>query len=214
MAFRFPDPVYPIIDPGDRPGRSHVDLAEAILAAGARFVQLRIKSGSTRTFVEVARAVKALTDRYAAALIVNDRADIAQLIGAAGLHLGQQDLSPTDARSWLGPNMLIGVSTHNLPQAEEAIRTNTADYLAFGPIFATSSKRHPDPIQGLAGLRQVRMHCRLPLVAIGGITRETLGEVLRTGADAVAVIGAIAHQSNPCAAARDLFERARAAKPR
>jgi thiamine-phosphate pyrophosphorylase len=150
-----------------------------------------------------------LADRYAATLIVNDRADVARLVGAAGVHLGQGDLSATDARSWLGHDVIIGVSTHNLRQALEAIESGAADYLGFGPIFATSSKSNPDPTQGLDGLREVRKHCRLPLVAIGGITKDTLGEVLRAGADAVALIGAIAQQIDPNAAARDLLERAR-----
>jgi thiamine-phosphate pyrophosphorylase len=214
MAFRFPDPIYPIIDPGNRPDRTHVSLAEAILAGGARFVQLRIKSGSTSRFVEIARAVRRLADRYAAALIVNDRVDIAQLVGAAGVHLGQEDLCATDARKWLGSGKIIGVSTHNLPQAQAAIDSGAADYLGFGPIFPTTNKSNPDPIQGIEGLRQVRRHCRLPLVAIGGITRETLADVLDAGADTVAAIGAIAQQSDPCDATRELLERARSAKAR
>jgi thiamine-phosphate pyrophosphorylase len=207
-GFRFPCPVYPIIDPGNRPDRSHVELAEATLTGGARFVQLRIKSGTTRDFVDIARTVKRLTDRFAAALIINDRADIAQLVEAAGVHLGQDDLSATDARKYLGAGKIIGVSTHNLAQAREVIEGGDADYLAFGPIFPTASKNNPDPVQGLAELRRVREHCRLPLVAIGGITRETLPEVLRAGADAIAVIGAIAQQNDPCDATRDLLDRA------
>jgi thiamine-phosphate pyrophosphorylase len=211
MAFRFPDPIYPIIDPGNRPERSHIDLAEAILTGGARLVQLRIKGQTTRRFVEIARAVKSLTDRYAAVLIVNDRVDIAQLVGAAGVHLGQEDLSAKDARHWLGSDKVIGVSTHNLPQAREAIESGAADYLGFGPIFPTTNKSDPDPVQGLEGLRQARERCPLPLVAIGGITRDTLNEVLDAGADAVAVIGAIAQQTNPRDATRELLERARSA---
>lgn len=208
VPFRFPDPIYPIVDPGNRPRRSHVELAAAILAAGARFVQLRVKSESTRNFVEIARAVKTLTDRYSASLLVNDRVDIAQLVGAAGVHLGQEDLSAIDARRWLGSGKLIGVSTHNLPQARAAIESGVVDYLGFGPIFPTSNKSNPDPTQGLDGLRRVREHCPLPLVAIGGISSDTLGEVLNAGADAIAVIGAIAQQSDPCEATRNLLEQA------
>jgi thiamine-phosphate pyrophosphorylase len=147
-------------------------------------------------------------------LIVNDRVDIARLVGASGVHLGQEDLSAKDARSWLGSDKVIGVSTHNLPQAQEAVKSGAADYLGFGPIFTTTNKSNPDPIQGIEGLRQVRKHCRLPLVAIGGITRETLGQVLGAGADAVAVIGAIAQQADPRDATRDLLERARSVVPR
>jgi len=212
MAFRFPDPIYPIIDPGNRPDRSHVELAEEILAGGARLVQLRVKSGTTRDFVEIARAVKVLSDRDRAVLVVNDRADIAQLVDAAGVHLGQEDLSATEARRWLGPTKIIGVSTHNLEQAREAINSGAADYLAFGPIFATSSKVNPDPIQGLAGLAQVHRHCPLPLVAIGGITSETLADVLLAGADAVAVISAITHHPSPREAIRDLLARGRSVR--
>lgn len=212
MPFRFPDPVYPIIDPGDRPERSHLDLAEAVLAGGARMVQLRMKRATTRAFVEVARAVKGLADRYAAVLIVNDRADIAQLVGAGGVHLGQEDLSAEDARSWLGADKVVGVSTHDLPQAREAIESGAADYLGFGPIFPTASKSNPDPVQGLEGLRRVREHCPLPLVAIGGITSAKLDQVLDAGADAVAIIGAIAYQANPRDATRNLLERARSLK--
>lgn len=211
MAFRFPDPIYPIIDPANRPERSHVDLAEAILAGGARLVQLRIKRESTRRFVEIARAVKSLTDRYAAMLIVNDRVDIAQLVRAAGVHLGQEDLRAEEARRWLGSDKVIGVSTHNPTQALEAIGCGAADYLGFGPIFPTTNKIDPDPTQGIEGLRRVREHCQLPLVAIGGITEETLNQVLAAGADAVAVIGAIAQRANPREATRILLDQARSA---
>lgn len=211
MAFAFPIPLYPIVDPVGAPGRSHVELAQAVVAAGIRFFQLRVKRWPTATCVEIARAVKAIADRAGAQLIINDRADVARLVGAAGVHLGQDDLPPQAAREILGPGALIGWSTHNAQQLAAAARAGVADYLAFGPIFVTQSKEHPDPAQGLAALAGVRRLTTLPLVAIGGITLDTVADVLRAGADAVAVIGAIAHADDPVAATRDLAHRARAA---
>lgn len=204
MAFRFPSPVYPIADAAPGTGRSPLDLIAAVLAAGCRLVQLRMKHADTRTFVEIARAAKALTDRHDAALIVNDRADIARLIDAAGVHLGQDDLPLAAARAILGPARIIGTSTHTLAQLGDAVRLGVADYVAYGPIFPTTSKARPDPTQGVAILRQARAITPLPLVAIGGITIDTVAAVRAAGADAVAVIGAIASASDPVAATRAL----------
>lgn len=187
--FKFPSRLYPIIDTVGDPQRSVVDLADAMLGAGIRFLQLRIKNEPTRRFVELARAVQARSLEYGAALIINDRVDIALLVAAAGVHLGQDDLPPLDARRLLGPDRIVGVSTHNNTQAEAACRAAVADYLGFGPIFSTSTKENPDPVQGLEGLRAVRAHVTLPIVAIGGITLATSRDVLTAGADAVAVIG-------------------------
>ncbi len=120
-------------------------------------------------------------------LVVNDRADVAKMFGA-GLHLGQHDLSPSDARKMTGDRITIGFSTHNEQQMRDAA-SQPADYLAFGPIFATLSKENPDPVVGLDGLRRVRALTARPLVAIGGITRSNARSVLDAGADSVAVIG-------------------------
>jgi thiamine-phosphate diphosphorylase len=209
MPFSFPDPLYPIVDPGRRTDRSHLELAEAILSEGARLVQLRVKDGTTHDLVDLARAVKSLCDRHGAALILNDRTDVAQLVGADGVHLGQTDLPPAAARAILGPAKRIGFSTHSLAQARAALSEGIADYLAFGPIFSTRSKTDPDPVQGLDALRAVRRICNLPLVAIGGITLDRVGDVMRAGADAVAVIAAIANADDPGQATRDLLRRAR-----
>lgn len=207
MTLRFPAPLYPIADVAGASISSHAALAEAILAAGVPLLQLRIKGHPTRAFVEAARAVKALADRHGARLIINDRADIALLVDAAGVHLGQDDLRPEEARRILGAGKVIGFSTHNLAQLEAAERS-AADYLAFGPIFPTDSKQRPDPIQGLASLRTARRRCAKPLVAIGGITHANLKDVLETGVDAAAVIGAIARASDPTAATRELMSEA------
>lgn len=207
MPFRFPSPVYPIADAGD--GRDTLALAEALLAAGARLLQLRAKTLATGAFVVLARAVKAAADRAGALLIINDRPDIALLIDAGGVHLGQDDLPPADARALLGPDKIIGNSTHNLAQVDAALAAGAIDYLAFGPIFATRSKRDPDPVQGIDALRAVRARCPLPLVAIGGIDTTSVPAVRAAGADAVAVIGALTAAADPAAALRALLAAAR-----
>ncbi len=205
MSFTFPHRLYPIVDTLGDPKLSHVQLAAAMLEAGVRLLQLRVKERSTREFIDLARAVKAVADRYDARLIINDRADIAELIDAAGVHLGQDDLPSDAARAILGTEKVIGVSTHNLQQAETAAQAGIADYLGFGPIYATSSKAHPDPVQGLEGLRLVRGRVRVPIVAIGGITTRTMPEVLAAGADAVAMIGEVVRAGNVTAKVRDLL---------
>jgi len=161
--------------------------AGAWLDGGARIVQFRHKGQWTRqVFEQVERIAAACRDR-GAMFVVNDRADMAKLLGA-GLHVGQDDLPPRDARRLVGGEALLGYSTHNPRQLEDAA-AEPANYLAIGPIYATTSKLHPDPIVGLHGLRTCRVLCTRPLVAIGGITRETAAAVFDAGADAVAVIG-------------------------
>lgn len=126
-----------------------------------------------------------------ARLIINDRVDIALALRADGVHLGQTDLEPEAARRVLGEGFIIGYSTHNLEQAVEAVRL-PIDYLAVGPVFATTSKENPDPMVGLEGLSRIRLEIGdFPLVAIGGITRENARSVIEAGADSVAVIGAL-----------------------
>ncbi len=212
-GFAFPDCLYPIVDTlGDRT-RSHLELAEAILAAGVRYLQLRVKDQPTGSFVEIARAVKAAADRAHAQLIINDRPDIAMLVDAAGVHLGQQDISVAAARQILGPRKIIGVSTHNPAQAEAAAREGIADYLGFGPIYPTASKDRPDPVQGIEALRLVRACVELPLVAIGGITAATMPAVLAAGADAVAMISEIVRAADVTARVRALLQIGSSARP-
>jgi len=207
--FAFPHALYPIVDAA--PGRDVLALTDAVLGAGVAFLQLRAKDTPTAALVELARAVKARADRAGARLIINDRTDVARLIGAAGVHLGQDDLPPTAARAMLGPEAVIGFSTHNADQLDAALRDGGMDYLAFGPIFATVNKRDPDPVQGLAALAVARARCPLPLVAIGGIDGATLADVLASGADAAAVIGAINSAADPHAATRALLAAAHGA---
>jgi thiamine-phosphate pyrophosphorylase len=201
----FPSRLYPIVDAFGSADRSPIELAEAILAGGAPLIQLRLKTEASGRFVEIARAVKTLADRSSACLIINDRADVAKLIDAAGVHLGQDDLPVAAARSILGPDKIIGCSTHNLDQVERATRDGVADYIGFGPIYPTASKTQPDPVQGLDGLRAARRATPLPIVAIGGITAATIPDVLAAGADAVAMIGEIVRAADVQAKVRELL---------
>jgi thiamine-phosphate pyrophosphorylase len=170
---------YPIVD--------SADAAEAILEAGARILQFRHKGFFSRHVFEQAERIAALCRDAGALFVINDRADIAMLLDAA-LHLGQEDLPPADARRIMPPHRIIGFSTHNADQLRAADR-EPVDYLAIGPIFATGSKQNPDPVVGLDRLRALRLLTRKPLVAIGGITRDTAVSVLGAGADSVAIIG-------------------------
>ncbi len=157
-----------------------------LLPAAPRFIQYRNKVGNTREMLSHAREIRrALGDGVT--LIMNDRADICIAAGYEGVHVGQEDLSPEGARIVIGPNRTLGVSTHTLEQLQEA-DAGPADYLAFGPVFATASKRNPDPVVGLDGIRAARAATKKPLVAIGGITRANARLVIDAGADSVAVI--------------------------
>ena len=159
--------------------------AEELLAGGVTLLQYRNKSGNAREMLEQARELKRRLD--GAKLIMNDRADLCLAAGFDGVHVGQEDLSPEGARKVVGTTLWLGVSTHNPGQIEEADKTS-ADYIAIGPVFSTSSKANPDPVVGLEGVRQARALTRKPLVAIGGINRANCRSVIEAGADSVAVI--------------------------
>jgi thiamine-phosphate pyrophosphorylase len=160
--------------------------AEELAAAGVTLLQYRNKSGNARRILDEARELRARLGADVK-LIMNDHADLCLAAGFDGLHVGQDDLSPDSARSIIGPDRWLGVSTHNPEQLAEADRAS-ADYLAIGPVFATTSKANPDPVIGLEGIRRARELTRKPLVAIGGITRANARSVIEGGADAVAVI--------------------------
>ncbi len=184
-----PQRLYAIVDPLDT-GRDPVALARAMLAGGARLLQLRLKSTATGALLATAQAVRELTAARGATFILNDRADVALACGADGVHLGQDDLPVAAARAILGPAKLIGFSTHSETQLGAA-GDASADYLALGPIYATTSKSAADPVLGCERLRAARALTSAPLVAIGGITAATAPLVLAAGADAVAVIAAL-----------------------
>ncbi len=179
--------LYPILDTACFPDAAGMfSAAEELAAAGCTLLQYRNKSGNARRMLDEARELKARLGP-AVKLIMNDRADLCLAAGFDGLHVGQDDLLPDSARRIIGPARCLGVSTHNPEQLAEADKTS-ADYLAIGPVFATTSKANPDPVVGLAGVRRARELTRKPLVAIGGITRANARSVIETGADAVAVI--------------------------
>ena len=169
-------------------------LAEQLLAGGATLIQYRNKSGNGPQMLSQARELRRAAG---VKLIMNDRADLCLAAGFDGVHVGQDDLSPKGARVVVGNGRIIGVSTHNAEQLAAAAGTDV-DYVAIGPVFPTSTKKQPDPVVGLEGVRRARAATRKPLVAIGGITRENCREVIEAGADCVAVV-------------RDLFAQPRAA---
>jgi len=181
--------LYPILDAACFPDAAGMfAAAEGLAAAGCTLLQYRNKSGNARRILEEARELRA---RLTAGvrLIMNDRADLCLAAGFDGLHVGQDDLLPESARRIIGsdPARWLGVSTHNPEQLSKADKTS-ADYLAIGPVFATTSKANPDPVVGLEGIRRGRELTRKPLVAIGGINRANARSVIEAGADAVAVI--------------------------
>ncbi|TAL10796.1 MAG: thiamine phosphate synthase [Nitrospirae bacterium] len=194
-----------MLDPSIAGSRSLVDLVKTALDAGVRLFQLRMKAPDTRTFHDMAAALCPLVRAGGGTFIVNDRCDVAAAAGADGVHLGQEDLPLADARVILGPGKLIGISTHTLVQALAAERGG-ADYIGFGPIFPTATKTNPDPVVGVAGLREARAGVRLPIVAIGGITAKNAGAVAAAGADCCAVVSAVLAAPDPQAALAELVE--------
>jgi thiamine-phosphate pyrophosphorylase len=192
-------PVYPILDSrsGPWPVLGIGAAIRALIDGGAGIVQLRHKGHWGRTEFEQAREAARLCAGAGAVLIIDDRADIAALLNA-GLHVGQDDLSPADARRLIGPGAVLGFSSHN-PDQLCAAAGEPVDYVAFGPVFPTRSKQNPDPVVGIEQVRACRTLIRKPLVAIGGITRATAPAVLAAGADSVAVIADL--MPEPCTTA-------------
>jgi thiamine-phosphate pyrophosphorylase len=208
MNLVFP-PLYAIIDAALLK-TSELSFAEMMAESGVELLQYRNKRATSRQLFEVSQSIsvklsaaapKGAGETHARShavshsgepqekprFIVNDRADIALLVNAGGVHVGQEDLRVEEARGIVGPSRWVGVSTHSLEQLDAADKTS-ADYIAFGPIFPTRSKENPDPVVGLDLLREARRHTRKPLVAIGGITLERAAEVYRAGADSLAVM--------------------------
>jgi thiamine-phosphate pyrophosphorylase len=171
--------------------------------AGRSFRAFRVPSASGSSDKTVTSSVGALAPEVR--LIINDRPDIAAMVGAGGVHVGQEDLPVEAARAICGPRCWVGVSTHNLEQLRDAARTS-ADYIAVGPIFPTATKENPDPVVGIDFLRLARQETRKPLVAIGGITIESATEVFRAGADSVAVIRDLLEAKSPSDRAREYLE--------
>jgi len=189
VPFQLPK-IYPITDAAIS-SLTHAEQVAQLLTGGAGLIQLREKNNSPRDFFADAAAALRLARTARATIIINDRVDIALALGASGVHLGQTDLPVKAARQLLGPQAIIGYSTHNLDQVREALDL-PIDYLAFGPVFPTRTKKNPDPVAGLNQLQSAKaLAGDLPLVAIGGIRQSNLAEVFAAGADSAAIISEI-----------------------
>lgn len=179
-------PLYAVLDE-DLLNMPAPKCAQELISAGVELIQYRAKHSSSREyFVTCSKLAETLATRNAR-FIVNDRPDIAAMVRAAGVHVGQEDLPPDDARCICGSGRWVGVSTHSLEQVRAADKTS-ADYIAVGPIFSTFTKEKPDAVVGTSFIREARKLTQKPIVAIGGITRERAAEVYEAGADSIAVI--------------------------
>jgi thiamine-phosphate pyrophosphorylase len=181
--------LYPILDAGLllRAGLSIEGFARELREAGIRFLQYRDKEATVEVVLERAALLRTIFPVSDSCLILNDRVSLVSTARYDGIHVGQEDLSPTQTRATLGPEVLIGVSTHSEDQLRSATHS-PADYVAIGPVFATASKLDPDPVVGIDGVRAARAMTTKPLVAIGGISRSNCAAVIEAGADSVAVI--------------------------
>jgi thiamine-phosphate pyrophosphorylase len=199
--------LYPILDTESLQTRgiSIETAAAAFLDGGASILQIRHKSHWSRDAFEAAKHVARLCREQGATLIVNDRADIALLL-EAGVHVGQDDLPPREVRKVMGTDAIIGFSSHNVQQLCAA-GGEPVDYVAVGPVFGTASKQNPDPIVGVEEVRRCRALIEKPLVAIGGITLENALDVLRAGADSVAVIAGLIPASPTAHSLRERMEQ-------
>ena len=185
--------------------RPVLQCARELAEAGVRLMQYRNKTGHARELLDTSRELVSVLAPYGASLIVNDRADVAAMADAQGVHVGQDDLEVEKVRDIVGVGKWVGVSTHNLEQFRQAAATS-ADYIAVGPVFATSSKANPDPVVGTELVRHVRRLTDKPIVAIGGITLERAALVIAAGAHSVAVISDILRAADPAARARTYLD--------
>ena len=203
--------LYVILDAGLVQGPA-TEIATQLMEAGVRLLQYRAKNLAAGEMLRTAIEIAKIARQQGANLFVNDRPDIACLAGADGVHVGQDDLSVENARALVGQDRWVGVSTHNQEQFERAV-ASSADYIALGPIFTTTSKANPDPVVGTGVLRRLRPLTNKPIVAIGGIRLEHAAEVIEAGADSVAVISDILRAADPARQARQFIERLEAVKP-
>jgi thiamine-phosphate pyrophosphorylase len=200
--------LYALLDP-ERAGDSTLEgLAQAVADGGATLVQLRDKLGNTRQMVSRARELKAVLAPRSIPLLVNDRVDVALAAAADGVHLGQDDMEPSDARQLLGPRAIIGISIKTPAQAQ-AVPIELVNYVCIGGVFATTSKHNPEPPVGVDGLKRIltvirRRAPRLPVGAIAGIDASNASGVMAAGVDGIAVISALSLAPNVVEAARTL----------
>ncbi|HYO59805.1 thiamine phosphate synthase [Archangium sp.] len=196
-----PPGLYVLCDDTVRPELPLGEKAARLLAGGARVVQLRMKRTPLREALEVAREVVAACRRAGAVCLVNDRVDLALLSGAHGVHVGDEDLPPEEARALLGPEGLVGVTVRGLSEAHAA-RAAGADYVGLGPVFGTTTKQVPAPVLGLGGFAAVVRASPLPVVGIGGVKLENIADLAATGAHGGAV-------ASDALLAEDIAERVR-----
>jgi thiamine-phosphate pyrophosphorylase len=195
------------VEAAERCGWRPIDVAHAFVAGGATFLQLRAKSMASGALLDLAGAVAEIAHRAGAKVVVNDRADIARLAGADGVHVGQDDLSPGAVRRIVGDEMIVGLSTHTVEQLDAGSR-EPVDYLAVGPVFKTTSKVTGYSERGVEMVREAaRRAGGTPVVAIGGITLDAASAVIEAGAASVAVIGDLLSTGDPEARTRAFLER-------
>ena len=195
--------LYIITDQRISHGKSHLEVAEAALAGGATVIQFRDKEMKDSEAVVACREIYKLTKKKGVSFIVNDRVEVAKAVDADGVHLGQEDMSFSSARKILGKEKIIGISVETVEQALKAVEGG-ADYLGIGPIYPTTTKPDAGKALGIARLKEIRESVNIPIVAIGGINENNLEEVLRAGADGVAVISAIVSAPDITEACRKL----------
>ncbi len=195
--------LYLVTDRGLARGRSMLDIVKAAVSGGVTCVQLREKDCSTLEFIEQALAIKNFLQAREVPLIINDRLDVALVVAADGVHLGQSDMPLEMARKIAGPSMLVGISAESVQDAVEAEKGG-ADYLGVSPIYATPTKTDTAPPLEVEGLREIRKRVKIPLVAIGGLNKSNAAEIIRNGADGVAVVSAIIAADDPETAAINL----------
>jgi thiamine-phosphate pyrophosphorylase len=200
--------LYAVLDAGVAAARGWdvLDLGRAFLDGGAQLIQLRAKSSDLRTVLTLAESLVRLAEPSGAKVVVNDRADVARLAGAAGVHVGQDDLQPADARAIVGDSGMVGLSTHTPGQIDSAAEA-AIDYLAVGPVFDTFTKDTGYSAVGLERLRHAVGRSRRPVVAIGGITLETAPDVIAAGASSVAVISDLVATGDPASRVREYVNR-------
>lgn len=191
-------PLYAILDTGFCKGRAPLDILREYLSAGVKLVQLRAKDLPSNEFFALAQAARESTRRAGATLIVNDRVDIALGVGADGVHLGQDDLPLVAAKNIIANRLLVGISTHELVQANQAENCG-ADYIGFGPIFGTTTKQTGHSPRGLDMLREIKNAVKIPVVAIGGIKETNVVDVWKAGADSAAIISDLMGAENVAA---------------
>ncbi|MFH1734496.1 MAG: thiamine phosphate synthase [bacterium] len=205
--------IYPVTCQKLSRGRSNLEVLDALIEGGARIVQLREKELPDGEFFKLARLFRHRTAKIGMTLIINDRLDVCRAVEADGLHLGQDDFPLREARKLLGPQTIIGVSTHNVKEALRAVEDG-ADYINVGPVFQTQTKQHSGPPVGLRLFQEISSQVKIPITVMGGINLDNLDQVLQAGAKRVAVVSAITTADNIVETTREFRRRIREATTR